>query len=215
MSRVIRILNGFCGVGGNSFYWKDEYLKEEGVICEVVAVESNPKIAEVYKKNNPSHEVIVGCVYDYFEKEYKKFDFVWFSPPCQSHSKMMKFTRHDVVRLPDMRLYGLIVFLQNFFPGSWIVENVVPYYKPLIEPTVRVGRHLFWANFEFSVDDVKRPKGFISKANLQGKKELLDWLGIECEPNIYYEKNHCPVQVLRNCVHPKIGMQVLKSFIKK
>ena len=123
---------------------------------------------------------------------------------------MNKATRHKRRRYPDMALYEEILFLQNFYKGKWVVENVVPYYEPLIEAK-KVGRHLFWSNFYFDADDVKRPKNFINMANVAGKKALMDWLGIHYEENIYYDGNHCPAQVLRNCVHPKLGAQIYES----
>ena len=44
-------------------------------------------------------------------------------------------------------LYELITFLKHFASRKiWIVENVLPYYDPLIKPTAKVGRHLFWSN---------------------------------------------------------------------
>jgi DNA (cytosine-5)-methyltransferase 1 len=123
---------------------------------------------------------------------------------------MVKATRHKTARYADMKLYEEIIFLQHFFKGLWIVENVVPYYQPLIEAK-KIGRHLFWSNFDFEAQDVERPKGFINKTNLAGKKALMDWLGIYYEENIYYDGNHCPAQILRNCVHPELGKQILEE----
>ena len=106
-------------------------------------------------------------------------------------------------------------FLQNFFKGKWIVENVKPYYKPLIKPTKEVGRHLFWSNFDLDeIEEVKSPSNFINKGNNQGVEELKKWLDLKYEGNLYYENNHCPGQVLRNCVHPLIGKQILNQAIK-
>lgn len=190
------------GVGGNRLLWKD---------VKVTAVEIDPKIAKAYADQFPEDDVIVGDAMSYLLEHYKEFDGVWASPPCQKHSKMMKATRHNIVDYFDPMLWQLIVFLQHFYKGNWIVENVVPYYKPLIEPQLKVGRHLFWSNRPlFGIEDVKRPKGFITKSNSAGAEELKKWLGIKYEGNIYYGKNHCPAQVLRNCVHPKIGEQLLK-----
>ena len=31
------------------------------------------------------------------------------------------------------------------------------------------------------------------------------------EKNIYYEGNHCPTQILRNCVHPEVGLHVFNE----
>jgi DNA (cytosine-5)-methyltransferase 1 len=43
-------------------------------------------------------------------------------------------------------LYEEIIFLDNFFDGKYCVENVIPYYSPLI-PAQQRGRHLYWTNF--------------------------------------------------------------------
>jgi DNA (cytosine-5)-methyltransferase 1 len=51
-------------------------------------------------------------------------------------------------------------------------------------------------------------KNFINRQNLSDKKDLMDWLGIHYEKNIYYEGNHCPTQILRNCVHPLVGEHI-------
>ncbi|MDR4892250.1 MULTISPECIES: DNA cytosine methyltransferase [unclassified Chryseobacterium] len=200
----MNILNLCAGVGGNAKKWAGH---------EVTAVENEPKIADVYQKVNPNHKIIVSDAYEYLKENYEKFDFVWISPPCQKHSRMMKATRHKVADYPDFKLYEVIVFLQHFFKGKWVVENVVPYYEPLIVPTKKIGRHLFWSNFEIKAEEVKQPKGFITKANLQGKKEMMDWLGIHFDEVIYYKKNHCPVQILRNCVHPDLGKQILDCAV--
>jgi DNA (cytosine-5)-methyltransferase 1 len=41
---------------------------------------------------------------------------------------------------------------------------------------------------------------------------MMDWLGIHYEENIYYEGNHCPVQILRNCVHPELGLHIINQI---
>ncbi|AUR86135.1 S-adenosyl-L-methionine-dependent methyltransferase [Vibrio phage 1.082.O._10N.261.49.E4] len=198
----MKVLNLYAGVGGNRKLW-------EG--CEVTAVEFNEKIAEIYQQNNPGDAVVVGDAHQYLLEHHDEFDFIWSSPPCQTHSRMNKATRHKLTRYPDMRLYEEIVFLQHYFKGGFVVENVKPYYKPLIEAH-QIGRHLFWANFSITADDVKRPRGFINKCNTKGKEELQEWLGIHYEGNVYYDGNHCPAQILRNCVHPELGLQILNDF---
>lgn len=197
-----KALNLYSGLGGNRKLWT-------GV--DVTAVELEPKIAAIYQQQFPNDRVIVGDAHQYLKDHYKDFDFVWSSPPCQTHSKMMKATRNDVARYPDMSLYQQIIFLQHFFNGKWVVENVRPYYAPLIPPTQTNGRHVFWSNFEFMSFDVPQPKGFIQKSNLAGKKAMMEWLGIFYDENIYYGKNHCPVQILRNCVHPQVGRHIFES----
>jgi DNA (cytosine-5)-methyltransferase 1 len=193
----MRVLNLFAGIGGNRKLWTD---------VDVTAVEINPKIAEVYASNFPGDDIIVGDAHKFLETNYSQYDFIWSSPPCQSHSRMVKATRHNVVRYPDMMLYQEIILLQQFFKGKWIVENVVPYYKPLIDAQ-RVGRHLFWSNFYIHQFDEPKFPEFITSQDTTGFKK---WLGIEYEGNIYYDGNHDPGQVLRNAVHPAIGLHILK-----
>ena len=57
----------------------------------------------------------------------------------------------------------------------------------------------------------KKPKDFINMCNVNGKKALQDWLGIHYEENIYYGNNHCPAQILRNCVHPDLGLKIYQQ----
>ncbi len=196
----MRKLDLYAGLGGNRKHWPGD----------VVAVERDPKIAAVYSRLYPDDEVIIGDAHQYLLEHYKEFDFIWSSPPCQSHSRMIRSGRNRTPRYPDMKLYEEILFLKHNFKGLWIVENVQPYYEPLIKGK-KMGRHMFWSNFEFEDFDVPRPAGFINLANLKGKQALMDWLGIHYEENIYYGGNHCPAQILRNCVHPKIGEHILKS----
>ena len=201
----MKILNAYAGVGGNSKFWAGH---------EVTAVEIDPKIAKAYKDLNPEHEIIVGDAHEYIRANYANFDFIWSSPPCQTHSKMVKATRHKNRNYPNMMLYEEILFLSHFFKGKYIVENVVPFYEPLIKPNNQVGRHCFWSNFEFDADDVERPSNFINMSNLEGKRKLQEWLGIHFDDRIYYAGNHCPAQVLRNCVHPLIGKGILDAAVK-
>jgi DNA (cytosine-5)-methyltransferase 1 len=195
----MKVLNLYAGIGGNRKLWDR---------CQVTAVEYTQKIADVYKAQHPDDEVVVADAHQYLLENYSRFDFIWSSPPCQSHSKMMKGGRNRKPRYPDMKLYEEILFLQHNHKGLWVVENVVPYYKPLVKPSKQVGRHLFWSNFDFDVEEVKSPDNFINMTTVEGSKKLKDWLGIHYEGNIYYEGNHCPAQVLRNAVHPLVGKQV-------
>lgn len=197
----LQVLNLYAGLGGNRHLW-------EGV--NVTAVEMDKRIAAVYARLHPADTVIVGDAHAYLLENYNRFDFIWTSPPCQTHSRMAKATRHSLRRYPDMTLYQEILFLSHYARGPWVVENVAPYYEPLI-PGKRVGRHLFWSNFQFEAEEVQQPPNFINRCNLDGKRALMDWLGIHYEENIYYGKNHCPAQILRNCVHPKLGAQILEQ----
>jgi len=201
----LKVLNLYAGLGGNRKKWRN---------VDVTAVELDQEISDVYKKLYPHDKLIVGDAHEYLLKHSDEFDFIWSSPPCQSHSRMMKATRHKVRKFPDMGLYQEIIFLQNFFKGKFVVENVKPYYPPLINPSIIMNRHCFWSNFEISKFDMPSPKGFITAGNTENAQKLKDWLGIHYEGNIYYKGNHCPGQVLRNCVHPDLGLHIFNESKK-
>jgi DNA (cytosine-5)-methyltransferase 1 len=197
----MKILNLYAGIGGNRKLWGDEH--------EITAVEINEQIAKVYTDYFPNDTLIIGDAHNYLLEHYDEFDFIWSSPPCQSHSKMVKATRHDISKYPDMKLYQEIIFLKHFFKGRWVVENVTPYYDPLVIPTAKQGRHLFWSNFAIpSLPKINFPN-FIQADNTEDIKRFKKWLGIEYEGNIYLNGNHSPGQVLRNCVHPETGLHIL------
>ncbi len=176
---------------------------------KVTAVEMEQDIANVYMANFPDDEMVIGDAHQYLLQHAHEYGFVWSSPPCQTHSRMMKATRHKKKRYTDMSLYQQILFLTHFYKGKWVVENVKPYYEPLIPPTAIIGRHYFWSNFTITpFEPPPQPKGFITKGTSKETEELKKWLGIHYEGNIYYGDNHCPGQVLRNCVHPLLGKHV-------
>jgi len=196
----MKVLNLYAGIGGNRKLWVD---------VEVTAVEIEPKIAKVYQEFFPEDKMVIGDAHQYLLDHYKEFDFIWSSPPCQSHSRMMKATRHDVTKYPDISLYQEIIFLQNFFNGQWVVENVKPYYTPLIKPNTELGRHIFWSNFYIIPTGTPKIPNFIVKGTVEDTEALKQWLGMNYKGNLYYGDNHCPGQVLRNCVHPDIGKHIL------
>jgi DNA (cytosine-5)-methyltransferase 1 len=203
----MKILNLYAGIGGNRKLWSDKH--------EVTAVEYDPAIAAIYADLYPEDTLIVGDAHEYLTQHFNEFDFIWSSPPCQSHSS---FRQNIGVRYrgvepvyPDMKLYQEILFLQANAQCGWVVENVKPYYEPLIKPTAILGRHYFWSNFDISQFDVPSPKGFITAGTAKETEKLKEWLGIHYEGNIYYKNNHCPGQVLRNCVHPDLGLHVFNE----
>ncbi len=196
----MKILNLYCGLGGNRKLWRN---------VEVTAIEIIPKIAAVYSRLYPEDKLVIGDAHQYLLDHYQEFDFIWSSPPCQSHSKMAKFTRHKKRKYPDMSLWQEIIFLQNFFKGRWVVENVVPFYEPFVAGKA-VGRHMYWSNFDVGDYKEPTPDNFINLCNVAGKKKLMDWLDIHYPENIYYGGNHCPAQILRNCVHPNEGLSIIE-----
>ena len=195
----MKILNLYAGIGGNRKLWSEEH--------KITAVEINDKVADVYKDNFPNDKVIVADAHQYLLDHYKEFDFIWASPPCQTHTKLVKFTRHEINIYPDLNLYQEIIFLENFFEGKWVVENVEPYYTPLMPAKNKVDRHLFWANF--NIGNFSPPK-FLGKKLKSYKGELQSYYGFSLpEKNIYFEGSHDQYKILKNCVHPKTGEYIL------
>lgn len=200
-----KLLNLYAGVGGNVHLLDTE-------LYDITSVELEANIAKVYAELHPNHELIIGDAHDYLINHFKEYDIIWSSPPCQTHSKMAKATRHDLKRYTDMSLYQEILLLMHFFKGSWVVENVKPYYEPLIKPNKEIGRHLIWSNFDIIDFKIKTPINFINTSNVKGSEALKEWLGINYDGNLYYKDNHCPAQVLRNCVHPEMGLHIINSI---
>lgn len=204
--RQIKILNLFGGVGGNRKRWRN---------VDITTVEQDEKIAAVYKSLFPKDVVVVGDAYKYLLNNYKRFDIIWASPPCQEHSRMIRSGRNRKPSYPDLKLYELILFLQYNFRGWWVVENVIPFYECLIIPT-KIGRHLFWANFEIPMmPEIPEFKNIINRQNVEARKLIMDWLDIHFKEKIYYKENHDTTQVLRNCVHPDIGEYVFNFALRQ
>ena len=137
----MKILNLYACLGGNRYKWNE--VKED---IEVTAIELDPELARLYQERFPNDTVIIADAHQYLLEHYQEYDFIWSSPPCPSHSRA-RFWNSKAKRIyPDMKLYEEIILLQTHFKGKYCVENVVPYYKPLI-PAIKRGRHLFWTNF--------------------------------------------------------------------
>ena len=194
----MKILNLYCGVGGNRKGWDNDSI-------EVTAVELDPEIAAAYKLLFPNDEVIVCDAHDYLLKNFHKFDFIWSSPPCPTHSKLR--LSHKVEFYPDMKLYQEIIFLKHFFKGKWVVENVDPYYDPLVEPTIKIDRHLFWSNFEIKEYKINKSKKDVSRDTKEGlafEKGLSEILDLKIKNKRL---------LLRNAVKPEISRYIIDKII--
>ena len=197
----MKILNLYAGIGGNRKLWGDTH--------EVTAIEINPKIAAIYKDFYPDDNLIIGDAHEYLLKHYKEFDFIWTSPPCQSHSSFrqnicVRF-RGTEAKFPDMKLYEEILFLEYNSICPYVVENVKPYYKPLIEGKL-IQRHIFWSNID--LPDIQVKKDNIRKAQIPD-------LQLKYEFNLSNYKLPNKRQVLRNCVEPELGKQILQHLESK
>ena len=129
-------------------------------------------------------------------------------PPCQSHSSFrqnicVRFRGTDAI-YPDMSLYQQIIFLKHNTSAKWIIENVNPYYKPLINPDCKIGRHLVWSNFKISelqTSNIKIRTAQIQDLQAYHKIDLVK----------YNVKNKR--QLLRNCVDKRIGQHIFNEML--
>ena len=88
----MKILNLYAGIGGNRKLWGNNH--------DITAVEHDADIATIYKHYFPKDNLIVGDAHEYLRVNYSDFDFIWSSPPCQTHSRMAKATRHKNRKFP-------------------------------------------------------------------------------------------------------------------
>jgi DNA (cytosine-5)-methyltransferase 1 len=202
----MKILNLYACLGGNRYKW------DEVTNIEVTAVEWDQELARLYKERFPNDKVIVADAHQYLLDHYKEFDFIWSSPPCPSHSRVRFSQKNrencDAV-YPDLKLYEEIIFLDNYFDGKYVVENVIPYYDPLI-PAKKRGRHLYWTNFLLPSDIGERDgSGIISKA-----KNEVDVL---CKFHDYdfhkYKGKQRKDKIARNLVDYAAGKTILEIVL--
>lgn len=170
----MKALDLFCGLGG----WSDG-LAAEGF--EVLGVEINPEIAELYK-----HPVIVADVTTLNGKDFQGYDLIVGSPPCRDFTKIpdfrhkegkgYKITPWKEPKNPEKGLEFVHAFLRivkEAEPTYWIMENVMGLTEHLdLKPKMvtRLGKgmkRVFWGNFPSFF--VIRDYGLKPKANIQGK----------------------------------------------
>ena len=165
----MKILNLYACLGGNRYKWNE--VKND---IQVTAVEWDEELARLYQERFPDDKVIVADAHQYLLDHYKEYDFIWSSPPCPTHSRI-NISQHTrdcwKPRYPDMALYQEIIFLKHYYKGKYCVENVRPFYEPLI-PAEKRGRHLYWTNFLLPSDigERKEGKGVIGVTGNEVKK---------------------------------------------
>lgn len=208
-SGVISVLNLYSGVGGNRWLWP--------AAVEVTAVENNPLIAAEYAGNFPKDKIVIGDAHKFLLLNYNKYDIIWTSPPCQTHSRVNVFK--PVKRYADLSLYQEIIFLKSFFKGKYVVENVKPYYTPLMTADFDISRHLFWTNVAHLSDVILPPyeKKFMVHRHamaMMDRKDLCKWLGMPIGDKKIHLTGKNSAQVYRNCVHPLLGQSIMNDILK-
>jgi DNA (cytosine-5)-methyltransferase 1 len=193
----MKILNLYAGIGGNRKLWGDEH--------EIIAVEYKPEIAKIYQDFFPNDKVIIGDAHQYLLDHFSEFDFIWSSPPCPSHSRVRFIATYekgtDKIRqkplYPDMKLYQEILLLNNYFGGLYCVENVIPFYPPLV-PATKLGSHLFWTNFVIPPFDTESRDHYGTIESLSERKGF-DLSAYKIDKRL----------ALRNAVEPEVAKHIL------
>jgi DNA (cytosine-5)-methyltransferase 1 len=206
----MKVLNLYACLGGNRLLWDD---------CEVTAVELDEELARMYQERFPNDTVIVADAHQYLIDHYKEFDFIWSSPPCPSHSRARYWSSSNYETTteaiyPDMKLYEEILFLQHYYKtGKWVVENVIPYYEPLI-PAKKRDRHLYWTNFNLPLNINSRHFDGLCQAKNELKR-LCEFHKIDIST---YKGEQSMIKIARNLVDFEAGktiFQTAKGIIEK
>ena len=202
----MKILNLYACLGGNRYKWGDEH--------EITAVELDEELAKLYQERFPNDTVIVADAHQYLLDNYKEFDFIWTSPPCPTHSKLRVTQKNQdfyIPKYPDMKLYEEIIFLKEHFKGQYVVENVIPYYEPLI-PAKKRGRHLYWTNFNIPYNlDRKEAKGIIGGQTTDEVSKLCNFHNIDREFLDKYKGKQSKTKIIRNLVDYEAGKTILDT----
>lgn len=204
----MKILNLYACLGGNRYKWN-----QVNNDIEVTAIELDPEAARLYQERFPNDTVIVADAHQYLLDHYKEFDFIWSSPPCPTHSKV-RFTQKNqdfyIPQYPNMMLYQEIIFLEHHFKGKYCIENVIPYYEPLI-PAQKRGRHLYWCNFNLPSDIAERSmRGIMCGQSNDEFKKL-------CEFHQYdfakYKGEQSRTKMARNLVDFEVGKTIFETAL--
>ncbi len=197
----MKILNLYACLGGNRYKWGEEH--------DITAVEWDEELARLYKERFPNDKVIVADAHQYLLDHYKEYDFIWSSPPCPTHSRFnvsMKTKRK--MKYPDMALYQEIIFLQYYYDGKYVVENVIPFYDLLIQGHKR-NRHIYWTNFNMPsiLSERKNP-------DLGRTKNVVDALSKFHDYDFRKYKGKQSIQkVARNLIDYEAGKTILDTVM--
>jgi DNA (cytosine-5)-methyltransferase 1 len=195
-----KILNLYSCLGGNRKHWDN---------CEVTSVEINPDLCELYSRLYPNDRVICADAHRFLLSNFQDYDFIWSSPPCTSHSRARYAVKSLVPLYPDMTLYQEIILLNKHCQGFFVVENVIPYYEPLIQGC-KIGRHIFWSNLNLNFLAYKKP--FINiGTSVNEYSSLCKHHGIN--PALISKfKNR--LSIIRNLVDADLGNAIFERFLQ-
>ena len=105
-----------------------------------------------------------------------------------------------------MKLYQEILLLEHFFKGKYCVENVIPFYKPLI-PAKKRDRHLYWTNFNLPNDLNGRKASNFIHSKVSDLSQFYDYDFSK------YKGNQRVDKISRNLVDYEAGRTILETAL--
>lgn len=165
------MLDCFCGLGGAS-----EGFAKEGFDCTGI---------DIVNMGYP-YRFILADMLKVNGQDFKGYDVIWGSPPCQDFSLLTnlgnKFWRNKPSPENGMRLVNAyLTFVENAKPSFWILENVpnLAKYLPLkpkiekawLSPTMKRSFFGFFPNFIIPMDASRKQlkKTGHPEYNIKGK----------------------------------------------
>ena len=198
----MKILNLYAFLCIIRYKWGNEH--------DITSVELDPEAARLYQERFPNDKVIVADAHQYLLDHYKEFDFIWSSPPCPTHSRIRMSQRTQkffIPKYPSMILYEEIIFIKHHFKGKYCIENVIPYYEPLISAQKK-GRHLYWCNF--ILPNILSNRKSIS---MDAKDEVNKWCKFHDYDFRKYKGKQPINKMARNLVDYEAGKTILDTVL--
>jgi len=208
MSKQLRILDLFCGLGGvaRGFH---RVLSETGVDYEYYAVDIDKLVLFLHKKLNPRSVVVCRDALSFAADELKRYDFVWASPECRFYSRLNIALKRWV---EDETLWHVIELLKRA-GVLFVVENVrIPKNRVRLRPSICIDRHCFWSNIPLQRCNYKpRPKPF-------DRMSLDDWIEYHAIPehirNILYSLPYMRARkILRSTLDSTLAYNLAKQVV--
>ena len=106
-----------------------------------------------------------------------------------------------------MKLYEEIIFLKYHFFGKWVVENVNPYYEPMLNPYER-ERHTYWCNFILPNVISKRNDTSLVQSSVM--QDLCDFHDYDFRK---YKGKQRLLKMARNLVDYEAGKTILETAL--
>ena len=106
-----------------------------------------------------------------------------------------------------MKLYEEIIFLEYHFKGKYVVENVNPYYEPMLNPKKR-KRHHYWTNFILPANlSDRNDTSLVQASSIKALSEFHDYDFSK------YKAEQRRLKIARNLVDYKAGKTILETAL--